>query len=199
MAWSQVAIGVKGMIQHSPPWLLERMLMSFLPVRDRETISGDLLEEYSQEQVPRAGSLRANIWYVRQVISFLSIRSLGELPMKGGLTCTSLFTAGIGCWLMTMEQILRHSGYAERTAVATCITLQGLGTLLVLMFGVGSISRAVVPLGAVSLALFGAFSIERILPSQHFEGFVLLIGFALIAQGLMTLVVVPRLHSTKTP
>src|SRR5689334_3924006 len=103
------------MIQHSPPWLLERMLMCCLPVRDRETISGDLFEEYWQEQLPRVGSLRANIWYVRQVISFLSIRSLGGLPMKAGLTCTSLFTAAIGCWLLTMEQILRHSGYAERT------------------------------------------------------------------------------------
>jgi len=199
VAWSQVAIGVTGMILHSPPWLLERMLMSFLPVRDRETISGDLFEEYRQEQVPRVGSLRANIWYVRQVISFLSIRSFGGLPKKAGLTCTSLFTAGIGCWLMAMEQILRHSGYAQRTAIATCITLQGLGTLLVLMFGVGSISRAVVTLSAMSLAVFGAFSIERILQSQHFEGFVLIIGFGLIAQGLMTLVVVPRLHSIKDP
>lgn len=173
--------------------------MCFLPVRDRETISGDLLEEYSQEQVPRVGSLRANIWYVRQVISFLSIRSFGGLPMKAGLTCTSLFTAGTGSWLIVMEQILRHSGYAERTAIATCITLQGLCTLLVLMFGVGSISGAVILLSAVSLVLFGAFSMERILQSQHFEGFVLLVGLALIAQGLMTLVVVPRLHSTKAP
>lgn len=45
----------------------------------------------------------------------------------------------------------------------------------------------------------GAFSIERILQSQHFEGFVLLIGLALIAQGMLTLVVVPRLHSTQVP
>ena len=187
------------MIQQSPPWFLERILMCFLPVRDRETISGDLFEEYWQEQVPRVGSLQANIWYVRQVISFLSIRSFGGLPMKAGLTCTSLFTAGIGCWLMAMEQILRHSGYVERTAIATCITLQGLGTLLVLVFGIRFISRAVVPLSAVSLALFGAFSIERILQSQHFEGFVFLIGLALIAQGLVTLVVVSRLHSTQIP
>jgi hypothetical protein len=185
------------MIQHSPPWLLERMLICFLPVRDRETISGDLFEEYWQDQVPRVGSLRANIWYARQVISFLSIRSFGGLPEKAGLTCTSLLTAGIGCWLMAMEQVLRHSGYAERTAIATCIMLQGISTLLVLMFGVGSICRAVVLLSAVSLALFGAFSIERILQSEHFEGFVLIIGVVLIAQGLMTLVVVPRLHSTK--
>ena len=116
---------------------------------------------------PRVGSLRAKIWYARQVISFLSIRSFGGLPEKAGLTCTSLISAGIGCWLMAMEQVLRHSGYAERTAIATCIMLQGISTLLVLMFGVGSICPALVLLSAVSLALFGAFSMERILQSEH--------------------------------
>lgn len=195
MAGSQLARGVEGMIQRPPPRLLERILISCLPVRDRETISGDLLEEYRQEQIPRAGAFRANVWYVRQVISFLWIRGLGHPLMKAGLTCTSLLTAGIGCWLLTMEQLLQHPGYGERTAIATCITLQALGTLLVLVFGGGSILRVLIAFSALSMALFGAFSIERMLHSQHFEGFVLVSGFALVAHGLMTLVAVPQVHS----
>ena len=199
MAWSQVAIRVEGMTRHGPPWLLERMLRYCLPARDRETISGDLLEEYAEEQIPRIGWLRANIWYLRQVISFLSVRILGGPSMKASLTCMSLFTALIGCWLMAMEQILKHSGHTERTALAACITLQGLGTLLVLLFEGRPLSRVVISLSAVGLVLLGACSIKGILQAKHFEGFVLLIGSTLVAQGVLTLVVILRLHPTKVP
>lgn len=47
--------------------------------RDRETISGDLLEEYYEEALPSLGALRARLWYARQVASFIS-------PVTWGLT-----------------------------------------------------------------------------------------------------------------
>jgi hypothetical protein len=40
--------------------------------RDRETISGDLLEEYREEILPRKGPFAARAWYFRQVVSFVS-------------------------------------------------------------------------------------------------------------------------------
>ena len=38
-----------------------------LPVDARETVSGDLLEEYREGRIPALGQLRANLWYCRQV------------------------------------------------------------------------------------------------------------------------------------
>jgi hypothetical protein len=47
------------------------MLRSLLRPADRESISGDLLEEYRAARRPSLGALRANIWYVRHVLSVL--------------------------------------------------------------------------------------------------------------------------------
>jgi hypothetical protein len=46
--------------------------------RDRETISGDLLEEYREHVLPTRGPWSARLWYVRQILSFAS-------PMVWGL------------------------------------------------------------------------------------------------------------------
>jgi uncharacterized membrane protein YhaH (DUF805 family) len=46
--------------------------------RDRETISGDLLEEYREHVLPTRGPWPARLWYARQILSFVS-------PMVWGL------------------------------------------------------------------------------------------------------------------
>ena len=186
------------MIQRVPPRWLERMLLCCLPARDRETISGDLLEEYREEQVPRLGSMRANVWYLRQSISFLSVRSVGGSPMKASLTWISVFTAAAGVWLTVMENIQRHAGYAERSAIAACIAIQGLSTVLFLVRDGRSIFRMLVLTGAVGVMLLGASAVKRILDAPHFEGFVFLIGSALIVQGGLALAVVLLARHGKT-
>jgi hypothetical protein len=40
--------------------------------RDRETISGDLLEEYREHVLPTRGSWSARLWYIRQILSFVT-------------------------------------------------------------------------------------------------------------------------------
>lgn len=174
----------------APPRWLEALLLRSLPSRDRETISGDLLEEYREVQLPHLGPLGANIWYARQLISFLAVRSFGGSTMRASLTWISAITALAGVWLALMEIILRHPGYAGRSAIAACIVIQGLATVLFLMLHGRAIFRVFVQAGAVGAAVLGAVAIIRILNAPHFEGFVLLIGAALIVQGLMALVVV---------
>ena len=49
-----------------PPRWAESLLRTMLRPQDRESISGDLLEEYRQSIVPALGA-RADRWYVRQV------------------------------------------------------------------------------------------------------------------------------------
>jgi hypothetical protein len=52
-----------------PAWA-ETLLRLLLPPKDRETVSGDLLEEY-RETIIRTLGPAANRWYLRQVGSFL--------------------------------------------------------------------------------------------------------------------------------
>jgi hypothetical protein len=53
-----------------PPRWAEALLRLLLPPKDRESVSGDLLEEYRDTIVPTLGPA-AGRWYVRQVGSFL--------------------------------------------------------------------------------------------------------------------------------
>src|SRR6476661_10580808 len=50
-----------------PPEVAERILRGLLPLDMRETVSGDLLEEYRESRVPAVGEFRADLWYWRQV------------------------------------------------------------------------------------------------------------------------------------
>jgi hypothetical protein len=180
------------MIPYAPPQWLEKLLLRCLSARDRETISGDLLEEYREVQLPRLGPLRANIWYLRQLISFLVTRSFGGSAMRASLTWMCLLTALAGVWLAVMEHVLKHPGYAGRSAIAAGIMIQGLATVLYLMWHGHPIFRIFVQVGAVSVVMLGTSAIIRILNAPHFEGFVLLIGAALIVQGLTALIVAGR-------
>ena len=50
-----------------PPDVAELILRGLLPLDMRETVSGDLLEEYREARVPAVGEFRADLWYWRQV------------------------------------------------------------------------------------------------------------------------------------
>ena len=54
-----------------PPAWAERVLRLLLKPEDRESVSGDLLEEYRDSMHRSRGVLSADIWYVRQVGGFL--------------------------------------------------------------------------------------------------------------------------------
>lgn len=50
-----------------PPAVAERILRGLLRLDMRETVSGDLLEEYRESRVPAVGEFRADLWYWRQI------------------------------------------------------------------------------------------------------------------------------------
>jgi|SRR5581483_2827960 len=172
-----------------PPRWMERTLLRVLPARDRETISGDLLEEYCEEQAPRFGTLRANLWYFSQTVSFVSLPRLLEAPMKTLLILSSLFTALACAWFAVMENILKHPGYTVRAAVAAAIVLQCLATLLRPMLENNSVFRIVLSTGAAAVGLLGLYMLGELFTGENFEGYLLIIGLALIAQGTLTIAV----------
>jgi hypothetical protein len=54
-----------------PPRWAEALLRSLLRPADRESISGDLLEEYRETRRPALGALGADVWYVKHAASML--------------------------------------------------------------------------------------------------------------------------------
>jgi hypothetical protein len=58
--------------------------------------------------------------------------------------------------------------------------------LIFVWFGGDSIFRSLIAIGAGAAALLGASAVARILRASHFEGFVLIIGLALILEGILT-------------
>ena len=174
------------MNRETPPRWLERTLLLLLDGRDRETISGDLLEEYCEEKLPTLGRARANYWYVRQLMSFGSIRVRKGGTMKQALISLCFFTVAAGAWMTVMENVLRHHGYGWRSAVAVCIAAQGAVTLLALLRSSGSLFRMAVIAGAAAIAALGVSAIWGVAHAEHFEGFVVVIGAALLMQGALT-------------
>lgn len=59
------------MTSATPPGWAEALLRLLLEPADRETVSGDLLEEYRESATPSYGHRAANRWYLRQVAGFL--------------------------------------------------------------------------------------------------------------------------------
>jgi hypothetical protein len=57
-----------------PPRWAEQLLLLVLPVRDQESITGDLLEEY--RDLAQGDVRRATRWYVREVLAHLRRRTL---------------------------------------------------------------------------------------------------------------------------
>ena len=53
----------------NPPRWAERLLRGLLTSANRETITGDLLEEYREVIWPTRGAVRARLWYLRQCLS----------------------------------------------------------------------------------------------------------------------------------
>ena len=63
----------------TPPRWAETLLRLCLRRRDRDTVTGDLLEEYRETILPARGRLRAQLWYLRHAISLVPSVVLGAV------------------------------------------------------------------------------------------------------------------------
>ncbi len=99
------------------------------------------------------------------------------------------FTALAGLWLCVMEWVLKQSGYEMRALLDLALVAQ---SLLTLAFVFGLARRAwrwIAAAGAVLVAYLGGSAVIGNLQRAHFEGFVMVIGAALVLQGLLTIAV----------
>jgi hypothetical protein len=120
-----------------------------------------------------------------------SVREHLEVQIAGVImkTCLALFcvfTVLAGVWLGVMEFVLRHEGFERRILTAVLIVLQSGVTLIVVSGWLGRAGRIAAGLGACFLLAAGVQAFVHDLTSIHFEGYLLIIGAALIVQALLT-------------
>lgn len=175
------------MKQLKPPKWMEALLKSLLPERDRESVTGDLYEEFCEEMLPRLGEARARFWYMRQVLSFVPHRLTPVLQ----LICS--FTLLSGMWLGLMELRLRHPGYLSREWIAGLIVGQAAITLIVLNRRGAAWLRFVALAGCAGILFLSAKALIGVITGANFEGYILLIALALALQVALTLMIVPRI------
>ncbi len=177
-----------GATSKDPPQWAESFLIHMLKPRDRESIPGDLYEEYSEERAPALGRTRANLWYFRQILSLAS--SQGG-PMKKPLMGLCFFTLAASVSLGLMESILRPPLFVVHIMWAVMLATASLSTILYLVLPQYRLLRMLVSLGAV---LMLSPTIGAMAATLGGEDYMLLIWAAVILQltvSILTLVFVP--------
>jgi len=169
----------------SPPrwaeFILERLLIS----KDRRTVTGDLREEYVEAILPRMNRIRADLWYVRQVLSLAPSCASARINVHKVLRLVSLCTFVCACWLAGVESLLRHSGFVMRLGIDAAIGLVALAAILVRPLHLGIRAERCLWTGAIALIGQGTEALIRNARSTHFEGFVLVISLLLMLQGIL--------------
>ena len=75
----------------APPDWAQTLVSMLVPAKTRESVLGDLLEEYRDERVPADGEQAADRWYARQALGFLWSASLPvALATSGNLSARLL-------------------------------------------------------------------------------------------------------------
>ena len=169
-----------------PPDWMERLLKSLLPVRDRETVVGDLTQEFREEKLAELGPWRAIPWYLRQVASFVPARLRAALAQPVALSLLCAFTALCAGWLGAMDLRL-HRGFAGQMVIAATILSQALLTLAALRFRRYATLRYVSMLGCLALLFLAGKVLVGLFRGADFEGYILIIALALVFQCLLTL------------
>ena len=183
-----MAFGGVGMSGKQPPRWLEGIFLYLLPERDKQTVSGDLLEEFEAQVRIRQSRLGATIWYARQIVSFVPAWIDSQSVLRPLVLSICSFTVLAGLWLAAMGLRLKHPGYVEGEVISGIIVTQGLLTIAALRFRRISILTILSALGCLPLLWLAGKALEGIIDGSNFEGYILLIALALVLQAVFTLV-----------
>ena len=171
---------------NAPPSFLHSLLLAMLPPRDRQTVPGDLHEEFLEVKLPLLGPFRARLWYLRQVVSFAPARAAALFLGGSPLRLLASFTLLSGLWLGMMDILLAHPGYVGHLYISGIIVTQGILTLAALRFRRSSFLRGITLLGGLPILWLASTALRAAVHGDHIEGYILLIALALIGQAVLT-------------
>ena len=177
-----------GITSKRPPRWAESLLRRVLNPRDQESILGDLFEEYREERLSNLGRARANLWYIRQMLSIAFFQAFKGSPRKRLLICLCFLTLAASAWFgftetaLHDETVLYHPGSDVRIVWAIELAVVSFITILYLVFTGYRFLRIGLALGAVTMISSGIGAIGVIIGATQFEGYMLFFGVALILQ-----------------
>ena len=175
------------MTGEQPPRWLELVLLYLLPERDRQAVSGDLLEEFYEQLQVRRSRPRAIVWYARQVLSFVPEWLGFQTKLQRPLLLLCSFTALSGLWLGAMGLRLKHPGYVKGEIISGIIVSQALLTIAALWLRRITILLNLSAIGCLALLWLAGKALKGLIDGSNFEGYILLIAVALVVQAIFTL------------
>jgi hypothetical protein len=108
-------------------------------------------------------------------------------PMRIALNVVCGFTLLASSWLAVMFVVLHRPGYERGVSLALIFIIQ---SLLTLALTTSLLSarwwRMLAIAGAAGIVWTGGAAVSNTLAGPHFEGYALIIGVALVLQGLLT-------------
>jgi hypothetical protein len=108
--------------------------------------------------------------------------------LKPALAVACAFTLLATVYLSVSLIVLQppRANYRQWTFVASVIVVQGVLTLAALYAGGPAGLRYAASAGAAALVWIGASSVYSTMSGPHFEGYALVLGSAMVVQGLLT-------------
>ena len=179
----------------APRWM-ESILLLMLPPRDRDSVAGDLHEEFNG-RLAQMGRLRANLWYARQVLSFLPHHVATVIARSPALIALSGLTGLYGSWFVTTGLRHRHPGHAEGLIIAAIILLQAVVTMFALCFRPVTLLRRTAVAGTMAPIWLASKALIATVRGAELEGYVLLIAMLLLVQVALTLRSIPEWNSAR--
>jgi hypothetical protein len=165
---------------NEPPRWAEAILVRFLQTKDRETITGDLLEEYRDAILVGTGCFSADCRYILQVFSVLQNEVRKRTAARDVLCMTCALS------IIAMARFGFVSPAPAAIPVAAVFVVQSLVTIAIVAKW-RRFPQVILGFGAIAIVLGGGLALHETLVWTVFEICVALTGLALIFQGILTL------------
>jgi hypothetical protein len=112
------------MMAPTPPAWADHWLRLLLPARDRDTVSGDLMEEYRENIRPRRSQVAADAWYLGQVSRFAWRIGLWAVVLAALYVGRTAFD-----WFVPTTNFAPRAEATTLTMISTLLVIGGSSTL----------------------------------------------------------------------
>jgi hypothetical protein len=130
-------------MSNPPPVWADTWLRLLLPARDRDTVSGDLMEEYRVSVRPQKSELAADAWYIGQVARFAWRQGLWAMALA------ALFEARTAWdWFVPTTNFVPRSEMTTLVTIATLLVIGASSTMRTRSFKAGVVSTATALIGS---------------------------------------------------
>ncbi|MBY0494240.1 MAG: hypothetical protein K2Y23_08485 [Cyanobacteria bacterium] len=131
------------MMAPAPPVWADTWLRLLLPARDRETVSGDLMEEYRENIRPQKSQLAADAWYIGQVARFAWRQGLSALALAAIYESRLLLD-----WFVPTTNFAPRSEVTTLLMISTLLVIGAASTMRARSFTAGVASTAAAVIGS---------------------------------------------------